>query len=329
MEVSLQMKKLVLILFVALLAFPLIANGTTESAAPMQLTFGSASAGGNFYLIGAGLSNVINNLFPGKYIVTSTETGGGSANVKLIQTGDIDFGITMSSSIADGLNGKLIEGVPTDKVRGFLPIYPSLFTAYALESTGIKTLQDFNGKTVGFGSRGGAPYAIFMDLFPKMGIQVGTVFTDSHNATAAAISNGQIDAAFCFSLPPFPAISEIEATKSVNFIALTEEEQKIICEAYPFYKPAVMPAGSYKGVTEDYATVSDWFLTIVSADLSEDIVYEITKALFENNEALLSIYAGLAYVQPENCLVFNCPLHPGVIKYLEEVGVSVPASLRP
>ena len=88
-----------------------------------------------------------------------------------------------------------------------------------------------------------------------------------------------------------------------------------------------MPKGSYKGVTEDVPTVSEWNMLVCSAKLSEDDVYAIVKMFLENNPDLVSVYKGLTYATADNEKYFNLPLHPGVVKYLKEIGVEVPANL--
>ena len=319
------MKKSVFVVFTALvLALPL-------SAAPKRLTFGTGSSGGNFYVVGAGLANTINNLFPKRFSVTAEETGGGTANLSLIESGEADFGIAMASSIEQGLDGTAAwaKGKKMKNVRGLIPLYPSLLTIYALDSNPVKNLSDFKGRKIGLGSKGAAMDNVFRELLPKLGYEPGDIFNDGHGATATAVSNGTIDAALLFSLPPFPAIAQLEASKNLRFIGLTAEEQKFFTDAYGFYKAAVLPKDSYKGVSEDLPVISEWNFAVVSAKLSTKDVYDIAKALFENNPKLLQIYKGLSYATTDNALAFNLPLHPGVIKYLEEKGIKVPKELRP
>lgn len=301
-----------------------------KAGSPQRYSLGSGSSGGNFYLVGGGLSTVINNLLPEHFVITSEETGGSTANLTMIQNGDVEFGITMTSSIAEAVAGEAEwTGGPMDKIRGLAPLYPSYLTIYTLADSGIKTLDDVNGKIIGFGSKGAAMDSVFREAFPAMGINPSSIFNDGHGATATAVSDGQIDAALLFSLPPFAAITELEATKDLTFIGLTEEQQKHLVETYPFYKADVMPAGSYKGVTEDIPIVSEWNVLVTSSEVPEEEVYLITKSLMENNPDLVEIYKGLSYVTPENTLNFNCPLHPGTIKYLQEVGIEVPEDLIP
>ena len=94
-------------------------------------------------------------------------------------------------------------------------------------------------------------------------------------------------------------------------------------------KAGNMPAGSYQGVTDDLPVVFVLNVLCTSSDVPEDYVYLITKTLMENNPPLVEVYKGLTNVTPENTLNFNCPLHAGVVRYLEEVGIEVPQELIP
>ena len=171
--------------------------------------------------------------------------------------------------------------------------------------------------------------SILREAFNKMGITPSSIFNDGHSATASAVGNGNVGVAVLFSLPPFAAITELEASNDLSFVGLTEEEQNFLCENYPFYSKATMPAGSYKAVTEDIPTVSEWNMLVTSSDVPEDYVYLMTKTLLESNDALVQVYKGLSYATAENILNYNCPLHAGTVRYLKEIGIDVPASLIP
>ena len=216
-----------------------------------------------------------------------------------------------------------------DKVRGMVALYPSYMTMYALSSSGIKNISDFNGKIVGLGSKGAAMDSVLRAAFDKMGVKPASIYNDGHGATASAVADGQVDAAVLFSFPPFAAISELEATQELNFIGLTPEEQKQLTDMYPFYTAATMPAGSYKGATEDVPTVTEWNMLVCSSEVPEDYIYLMTKTLLENNPQLMEIHKSLEYCTAENILNYNVPLHAGTVRYLQEVGIEVPDELIP
>lgn len=306
-------------------------EGQDAVTSPKRYSIGTSSNGGNFYLIGGGLATILNNALPGQFVFTSEETGGSTANLAMIENGEAEIGFAMTSALYEGSKGiaKWTNGKPMTKVLGLAPLYPSYMTMYTLASGPVKSLSDYNGKIVGLGSKGAAMDSVLRAAFTNMGITPGSIFNDGHGATASAVSQGQVDVAVLFSYPPFAAITELEATKSLRFIGLNAQEQKYLAETYPFYSASVMPKGSYAGATEDVPTVSEWNMLVVSADLSEDDVYIIAKTLFEKNPELLAVHKSLKYSTAENTTNFNIPLHPGVIKYLKEKGIAVDPKLIP
>ena len=307
-------------------------DGTIKKpSSPLRYSLGTSSSGGNFYLVGGGLANLLNNSLKDYFVITSEETGGSTANLTMIQNGDAEIGISMTSSLAESAAGKAkwTHGKPLDKIRGMVALYPSYMTMYALKSSGIKTLKDFDGKVVGLGSKGAAMDSVLRAAYEKMGIKPKSIFNDGHGATASVVSDGQVNAAVLFSYPPFPAIAELEASKELTFIGLTDQEQKQLTDMYPFYKATTMPKGSYKGATQDVKTVSEWNMLVVSKDVPADYVYLLTKTLLENNPKLLEIHRSLKYTTAENILNYNVPLHSGTIRYLKEKGIEVPAKLIP
>ena len=322
---------LVLALIMALSVTAALAEEIPAPKSPLRYSAAGGSSGGNFYVVAAGVASYLNAQLPEYFNWTAEETGGGTANLVMIQNGEAEIGVAMASSIEEALLGEAdwTHGVKMTNLRGLVPLYPSYLTIYSLASTGAKQLPDLNGKVVGLGSKGAAMDSVFRDAFPKMDITPASIFNDGHGATATAVGAGQVDVAVLFSLPPFAAITELEAGKDLSFVALTEEEQQFLCDNYSFYSPAIMPAGSYKGVAEDLTTVSEWNMMVTSVEVPEDYAYLITKTLLESDGALVEYYKGLSYMVAENMINFNCPLHAGTVRYLEEIGLEVPAELIP
>jgi TRAP transporter TAXI family solute receptor len=307
------------------------AGGIPVPSSPLKYSMAGGSVGGNFYLMGGGLAQTINKHLPQYFLVTSETTGGGAANAGMIQRGEAEFGIVMTSSLFEAMQGevKWTDGVKHEKLRGAAALYPSWLTIYTLKSSGIKSMKDINGRIIGLGSKGMAMDSIFRQFLDDQKIVPKQIHNDGHGATATALGNGIIDAALLFSYPPFPAISELESTKDLFFVPLNAEEQKSLTDKYSFYVADKMPAGSYKGTTEDVPGVSEWNMLVSSSDVPADMVYLVVKALFENQEDMIAVHPSSKFMTPQNNLNFNIPLHAGAVRYLKEVGVAVPERLIP
>lgn len=128
---------------------------------------------------------------------------------------------------------------------------------------------------------------------------------------------------------PSSPVLELETKADINFLRLTEDQIKLILENVPYYSRDVIEAGTYKALTEDYDTVSSWVVLFVRDDMDENLVYHITKAIMDNNETMVATHATAKSTIPENVVKQPMVLHPGAIKYYEEVGVEIPANLKP
>lgn len=302
-----------------------------KPASPKKYSMASGSVGGNFYLMGGGVAQVINKYLPDYFMFTSETTGGGSANLGMLQKGDAELGIAMTSSLHEAMaaTADWTAGVTHDKLRSAVALYPSWLTIYTPEKSGIKTLADLNGKIVGLGSKGMAMDAILRQFFIDNNIVPKQIHNDGHSATATALGNGVIDAAILFSYPPFASISELESTNDLAFIPLTDAEQTYFTTKYNFYTVNSMPAGSYKGATEDVKSVTEWNMLVSSSEVPEEDVYLMVKTLCEQQADMIAVHSSSKFMTAENTLNSNIPLHAGTVRYLKEVGVEVPAELIP
>lgn len=300
-------------------------------SSPKKYSIGTGSVGGNFYLIGGGVATTLNKRLPEYFLFTAETTGGSTANLIMLQNGDAELGIAMTSSLYESQAGTAgwAKGQKFDNLRSALALYPSWLTIYTMKSSGIKNLSDLNGKIIGLGSKGMAMDSIFRKFLEDRGITPKQIHNDGHSATASALSNGVIDAAILFSYPPFAAISELESTKELYFIPLSDEEQKALVEKYNFYKADSMPGGSYKATPEAVKSVSEWNMLVSSSEVSEDDVYLMVKSLCENQSDMTAVHSSTKYMTAQNTLNSNIPLHAGTVRYLKEVGIEVPAELIP
>lgn len=333
------MKKLYCILIALVFCFSIAGEGLTADQtgnipvprSPQKYSVAGGSIGGNFYLFGNGIASVLNKNLPKYFFFTSETTGGGSANLLMLQDGEVELGVAMTSSMYEAQRGVAdwTRGNKMTKIRTAVALYPSWLTIYTLKSSGINTLKDMDGKIVGLGSKGMAMDSILRQFLADQKIVPKQIHNDGHGATATALQNGIIDVAMLFSYPPFAAISELESTKSLNFIALTEKEQKALMDKYNFYTKSEIPKGSYKAATAPVNSVTEWNMLATSSEVPADYVYLITKTLCEHVNDLIQIHGSAKYITIENTLNSNIPLHEGTVRYMREKGIKVPDKLLP
>ena len=142
-------------------------------------------------------------------------------------------------------------------------------------------------------------------------------FADS----AEALKDGKIDAFFCTAGAPTTAIVELATSKTINLLEVDDAHAAILMEKYPFYTQYAIPGGSYNGIADDVMTVAVKATYIVDTDLSEDVVYEMTKVLFESKDEIAAAHAKGEEIDPDYAVAgISFPFHPGAEKYFKEIG---------
>jgi TRAP transporter TAXI family solute receptor len=202
-------------------------------------------------------------------------------------------------------------------------MYDTPFSCVAAQSSGIKTFADLNGKNVGVGPRAGTPGTYFPMIFKALDIKA-TIRNGGASDMASQLGDGLIDA-FCFAAgQPTPSFSEIEAQRPVNFFAFTPEEIAKIRKSIPEVAETVIPMGTYRTQTGDMQTVGLFNFAIVHKDLPDSLVYELTKAIMENNPQMVQGHAAAKETLPVNAIKNDfLTFHPGAVQYYKEKGIAL------
>ncbi|HHX70395.1 MAG TPA: TAXI family TRAP transporter solute-binding subunit [Gallicola sp.] len=288
-----------------------------------RLSFGTASIGGVSYLFGSTLSQVLNNGVENLEISPEV-TGGPVVNIGLLQSGQIEIGHVTDSTSYEAFHGtEWAEGDASPDIRGLFPTYPSAFQAFAIKGKGINKFSDLSGKVVGYGPAGSSGDVVGHNVFRVLGI---TPKQDQLLGWADVIGNMKddiIEAAVDVGGFPHNSRLELEATHDIQFLTLTDEEIAKIQEEYPYYILGSIPAGTYKDLKEDYNTLFIWNEVICNKSLDDDVAYMLTKAAFELQPSVAEGHVGGKTMLAENVSAITIPLHPGAIKYYEEIGIEL------
>ena len=190
----------------------------------------------------------------------------------------------------------------------------------------IKSVADLAGKSVSIGAPGSGVYFNAMDVLAAAGLTEADIqpqyqsFADS----ADALKDGKIDAAFIVAGAPTPAIQELCTTASAYLVPIDGDIAAKLMESSPYYTTYNVPANTYEGQTADVTTVTVKATLIVSTSASEDDVYNITKAIFDNIDAIKGAHAKGAELSLENATSgMTAPFHAGAAKYFAEKGITV------
>ena len=187
----------------------------------------------------------------------------------------------------------------------------------------VQSLADLKGKTVCVGDVGSGTALNAAQVLEAYGMTFDDikVMYDSFSGGAEALKNGQCDAAFTVSGAPTPALTDLATAYNFNMPSLSDEAVSYLTTNYPFLVQDNLPANTYTCVADETVCVAVKAVFTASKDLSEDVVYEITKAMFDNQADLANAQAKFGFLSPEGAVAGSFDLHPGAEKYYKEIGV--------
>ena len=318
-----KMKKLLSIVLAMVMVLSLAACGGAGSASKM--TMGTGGTSGTYYAFGGVLAQYIKNHAGIDVKVVSTD--GSKANIESIASGDYQLGTVQSDVMAYAWAGtRSFES--TGKIDSFRVVgglYAEAVQLITMDPE-VKSVADLAGKSVSIGAPGSGTYFNAMDVLGAAGLTEDDIkpqyqsFSDSTDA----LKDGKIDAAFIVAGAPTAAITELCTTNDAFLVPIDGDIADKLMADCPFYTAYTIPAGTYEGQTEDVTTVTVKATLIVSASASEDDVYNLTKAIFDNTAAIAAENGKGAELSVENATSgMSAPFHAGAAKYYAEKGVTV------
>ncbi|MDF2615066.1 MAG: family transporter solute-binding subunit [Clostridia bacterium] len=296
-------------------------NKTVEK--PKFLTIGTAGTGGAYYPIGITMAQIVTEKLG--IDTTAQVTGGATENNSLIEAGTVEMGITQASLAYAAINGKAPYDSKLASVQGIMTgLSKGTFHVVTLKSTGIKAIEDLKGKTVVLGPAGGAAITMANEVFGEYGFTKDDIKPSyvSYSDGMSALTDGTVDAVVVQSAAPASAIQELAATRAKDMLILSVKDEIVqkMVEKYPYYKDLTIPADVYK-TESDIRTIYVPNMVVCSSKLSDELVYDITKAFFENLDKIKGSNAAAKDLTLEGAAE-GCPIdiHPGALKYYKEVG---------
>lgn len=288
-----------------------------------DIVFASGGTSGTYYAVGGTIPTVLNNKLDLSYI-TVEATGASKANINMITDGDAQMAILQSDVLAyahEGSNTFAETGVE-DNALWVVGVYPEHVQFFA--QPGISSVEDLRGKTVVVGDVGSGTEVNARQIFEAYGMTFDDInaVNGSFALAAESIKDGKAAAGFTVAGAPTTSLVELATTNEFSMISLDQDKIDWLHEKYPFLLQNDIPAGTYSCVNEDVGAVAVTAVIVASEDLSEDVVYEFTKALFESKDELINANAQWKHLDPEvSCQHGNVPLHPGAERYYKEIGV--------
>ncbi|TGN39187.1 TAXI family TRAP transporter solute-binding subunit [Marinobacter confluentis] len=305
--------------------------GAVSAQAETNLSIATGGTGGTYYPLGGGLAELISTEIDG-YKAVAEVTGASVENMGLVHRQDSDLAIALADTVHQAYHGgERFNGNKLD-VAAIASLYPNAVQIVTLADSGITSLSDLAGKRVSVGAPGSGTEVNAKALLESNGMSFEDfdVRSLNFNESADALRDGDIDAGFWSVGPPTSSIVSLANTRDIALISLSEEEVANAREAVPVFAPYELRKGIYEGLDQPTASIGIPNVLTVNTAMSEDLAYKITKLLFDKVEDLRAIHPAADDTTVEFSLQSTpIPLHPGAIRYYEEIGATIPDNLRP
>ena len=305
-----------------------VALGAGAASAQQQfISIGTGGITGVYYPTGGAICRLVNKDRKEHGIRCSAESTGGSVyNVNTIQGGELEFGVAQSDVQSNAFNGLAQwDGKPFENLRAVFSLHAEPATLVARADSGIKNYTDLSGKTVNIGNPGSGQRALW-DALAEAGVVDNASLRMAAELkpaeTGQALCDGNIDAYFYTVGHPSALIQETLSSCDAVIADVADDKIEAFISDKPYYRMATIPAGTYAGQDSDVSTFGVGATLVTSADVPDETVYIVVKAIFENFDEFKGLHPAFAALNEEEMVSqgLSAPLHPGAEKYYKERG---------
>jgi TRAP transporter TAXI family solute receptor len=322
-------KRSVIIGAAVVLALAVVFAGPACAAEKKFFAIVTGGIGGLYYPLGGLLAQALTERVP--EVVATGQAGSASiANCNLIRDHQVESAFIQNNAAYSAYNGKAeFEGKPVKNLRGIASLYPESVQIVARADSGIKSLKDIRGKSLIPGDRGSASSVDTLNILSYYGMtfkDFSSVDWLPFTVGAQRLQDQQADVSVIVAGWPTAAVVELAMSTDVVIVPIDEDAIKMLTTKFPFYTKVIIPKNTYKGMKQDVATITVMAQWVVDEQVPEDVVYKLTKALWEKGkdgmsgaDVLAKVHAKGKDVQLKTALSgMAIPLHPGAARYYKE-----------
>ena len=291
------------------------------------ITIGTGGQTGVYYVVGQSICRLVNRGTAEHNLkCTAPSTGGSIANINAIAAGDMDMGVAQSDWQFHAYNGtSKFEGNKVEKLRAVFSVHGEPFTVIARADAGISSFDDLKGKRVNVGNPGSGQLATMEVVLAAKGWTMADFSLASElkpAEQAAALGDNKVDAIIYTVGHPNGSIQEATSTVEAKLVPVTGEAIDKLVADNAFYAKATIPGGMYPGTPDDVATFGVKATFVTSADVGDDVVYQVVRAVFDNFDRFKGLHPAFANLKEEDMISggLSAPLHSGAVKYYKERG---------
>ena len=300
-------------------------EGGDSAPARQFLSMGTAPPGGAFFVVGSALAEVINETGAEfGYSVTAEATSGSQENIRRLGSGELDFALSNAAITYFAVRGS--EGWDrAHPVRSVMTLAPNVAFFVTQAASGIDTIDDLRGRRVSVGPAGAGFEYFVAPLLEAHGVTYDdfSPLNATQQAAVDMLTDGSADATFLGGAVPTASITQAAASMELTFIPFGEEEKQRLISDYTFFRPASIPAETYRGQTEPFEGLDVGSMHVITAaDAPDDLVYNAAKLLYENRALVVEKHAAGRAINPNNVVRdTGTEFHPGAIRFYEEAGL--------
>ncbi|GIU02186.1 TAXI family TRAP transporter solute-binding subunit [Shewanella algidipiscicola] len=283
-------------------------------------SIGTGGQSGIYYPLGGALAKVWSEHIDDVNVKAEVTAASVENTIKVVR-GDMIAGIAMGNVVLDAYKGegKFKSAMP---VNTLFALYPNLVHAISLKKSGITSLNQLKGKRISLGAPASGTAVTSAALLESMGLDIkkdiDAVYLN-YSETTNALANGQIDAGFIVGGQGVGAVTQVALTHDINLIPITDEQSAAFMAQYPAYSSYTIPENVYNKVAA-VPTLSVWNVLVVSATMSDEMAFNLTKAAFENMAEVRKVVKVAEATTPENAFhLKGVPLHPGAQQYFDSM----------
>jgi len=314
---------------IATAAIALMLAGGAVAEMPKTLSISTSGKGGSWFAVGSRVIREVEKQNPG--LVTQVQTGGGLTNLRKIQAGQADIGMTFAFAAPMAYRAQAPFKKPHDKLTYLGVLFPGYLQIVTKKASNINKFEDLYDKRISAGKIGWGGELMFRLLLKTYGMDYDKIRAKggviNHVGTAQStqmMRDGNMDAIVSGGSPPsHPKFAELSLTTGIDLLKIDNAGLDRIFKAYPSLVETTMPADPYKGVKGGFRVIGGAVILVAKKSLSDDAAYRIVKAIYENLDGIKADMKQLREAQAKDALKGNkgLPLHPGAARYYKEKGL--------
>jgi TRAP transporter TAXI family solute receptor len=295
----------------------------SQQPAQTKLVLATGGPGGTYHPYGESLAKILSSKLSGVSVAAQV-TGASIENVRLVNKKEAQLAIAQSDIMDYAFNGREFFKEKLTNIRAITILYPEMIQIVVRADSGIESILDLKGKKVGVGAPGSGSEVNFRQLVDTYGMD-GKSLTQAYLSfaeSAEQFNDKNIDGFIITAGIPNVAVADLAAHENIKILSPPDDIVAKMVQKYPFLTPVTIPANTYRGQTAPVRTIALQAALIVNSDVREDLVYNMTKTLFENQADLARANAKGKELNLDTATTgISIPLHSGALKYYREKGI--------